>query len=555
MNIAISPELLRQAAEETADPVAVVELALGKLGTDAGAMYESDVIDALKVIRRKDEAAYTRLVARATGCKTRLDRLAALERDSHQDSNQDLILQVAQTACQYHHDGDGQGVAVIETDGHREVHLVDGQGFKKWLRAAVYKPHRMGIPDQAMNTALATLNAIGNHEGDQIAVHQRCAKVGNAYFIDCCDDAWRVIRVDEHGVQVLDRSPVYFIRSKGMRPFPALLAEGDVDKLWKHINIPAYRQPLVLAWLLDSLRPDTPFPVLELTGEMGSAKSSAQRRLRDLVDPNEVPLRARPKTVEDIHVAASGSYLVSYENLSNLTPDQQDAFCIISTGGGFATRALYTNGDEFVLRCKNPVIFNGINPVTSQSDLIDRAISVELPSIPSAQRQNEQALDASWQEDYPAIFTGLLHLLSRALRQLQKVTLDDGKKKRMIDYQTLGEAICLAQGLAAGHFSDVLDEAQGEGVLRGLETFGISNAISVLMDGRPKPWEGTCLKLLAALSELPGIDRSHWPKSARGLAAQLKRIAPGLRRTGIGVEMLERDRQGRSVRLSNFRRG
>ena len=166
-----------------------------------------------------------------------------------------------------------------------------------------------------------------------------------------------------------------------MRPFPALLAEGDVDKLWKHINIPAHRQPLVLAWLLDSLRPDTPFPVLELTGEMGSAKSSAQRRLRDLVDPHEVPLRARPKTVEDIHVAASGSYLVSYENLSNLTPDQQDAFCIISTGGGFATRALYTNGDEFVLRCKNPVIFNGINPVTSQSDLIDRAISVELAAV------------------------------------------------------------------------------------------------------------------------------------------------------------------------------
>ena len=128
MNIAISPELLRQAAEETADPVAVVEVALGKFGSDAGAMYEANVINALKVIRQKDEAAYARLVARATGCKTRLDKLTAPERDSHQDNNQDLILQVAQTACQYHHDGDGQGVAVIETGGHREVHLVDGLG-------------------------------------------------------------------------------------------------------------------------------------------------------------------------------------------------------------------------------------------------------------------------------------------------------------------------------------------------------------------------------------------------------------------------------------------
>ncbi len=125
MNIAISPELLRQAAEETADPVAVVEAALGNLGTDAGAMYEDAVIAALKVIRQKDEAAYARLVARATGCKTRLDKLTAPERDSHQDNNNDLILQVAQTACQYHHDADGRGVAIIETEGRREVHIVD----------------------------------------------------------------------------------------------------------------------------------------------------------------------------------------------------------------------------------------------------------------------------------------------------------------------------------------------------------------------------------------------------------------------------------------------
>ena len=218
--LSISPDAVRDAAQETADPYATVENALPRLAADPGAMYEDTVIAALKTIRQKDEAGYARLVARATGCKTRLDKLTAPERDSHQDSNQDLILQAAQAHCQFHHDADGRGVAVIEIDGHREVHLVDSQGFKKWLRAAVFKANRMGIPEQAMNTAIATLNAIGSHEGTEVKVHMRCAKVGDAYFIDLCDDAWRAIRVDKDGYTVLDRPPIYFIRTKGMRPLP-----------------------------------------------------------------------------------------------------------------------------------------------------------------------------------------------------------------------------------------------------------------------------------------------------------------------------------------------
>jgi len=415
------------------------------------------------------------------------------------------------------------------------------------LRAAYFSAHKKGIGDIALATAVSTLTAIAKHQGTEQQVNVRCAKLGDAYYIDLCDDKWRAIRVDKDGWEIVAHPPVLFTRNKNMRSLPAPEIKGELNRIWKHVNIPENRQPLILTWMLECFRPDTPFPVLELNGEQGSAKSSTQRHLRDLIDPNKVALRGRPKTVEDIFVSAANNWLVSFENLSNLTAEQQDAICTLATGGGFATRLFYTNGEEHVLESKRPVVINGINPVSSQPDLIERVISIEAPVIPPHQRKDEQSLEAAWQKDYPYIFAGLMDLFSAVLRLLPEIEL--GEMCRMADYQRLGEAVMQAQGGKSGDFSHLYTVVASEGADRSLETYGISNALQVFMS-RKKPWEGTYLSLLGELSCLPGIDRSHWPKSPRGLANQLKRIAPGLRRHGISVENLGHGRTGSMVRIS-----
>jgi hypothetical protein len=541
-------EFVRQAALETADPVAIVTEALTMLASDPGALYENHVIAALKTIRQKDEAAYTRLCAQAKGCMTKLDKLTAPERESRQDNVQDEILQVAQNSCTFNHDADGRCIAIIAGETHREVYYVDGSGFNDWLRAAYFSAHKKGIGDLAISTALSTLSAIGKHQGAEQKVHMRCAKSGNAYFIDLCDDKWRAIRVDANGWEIVDKPPTLITRTKNMRPLPAPQTPAQLDKLWDHLNIPENRRLLLLAWILDSYRPDTPFPILELCGEQGSAKSSAQRHLRDLIDPNKVPLRGRPKSVEDIYVGAANNWLVSFENLSHLTPEQQDALCTLSTGGGFATRQFYTNGDEHVLESKRPVVINGINPVASQPDLIERVISIEAPVIPPDQRKDEQTLEAAWQEDYPSILAGLMDLFADALRLLPSIKLTH--KHRMADYQLLGEAVAQAQGHPAGHFSTRYAAAVNEGIDRSLETYGIANALQVFTYSMKNPWEGNYLSLLGDLNLQMGIDRSHWPKSVKGFANQLKRITPGLRRRGISIEALGHGRNGSALRIT-----
>ena len=548
-SLKLTPAQVKQAAAEAADPQAIVRDALARLPGDKGAIYEEEVIEALRVIRRKSEAEYTRLTANVKGQRTRLDKLTRGEGEQP-DSPQDMVLAVARQHATYAHTAEGAGVALIEIEGRREVHLLNSTGFDRWLRGQVYAAHKVGIPDQAMKTTIATLGAVGTFEGPEVQTHLRCAKQGDAYYLDLCDDGWRAARIAAGEWSLLDRSPVHFIRTAGARPLPQPGARGNVNLLWKHLNVPKDARPLVLAWLLDAMRPDTPYPVLELAGEMGSSKSTTQRRLRALIDPVAVPLRGAPKCVEDIHIAAANAQVCSFENLSSLSQDMQDALCILSTGGGYATRQLYTNGEEHVITSKRPVMLNGINAVATAPDLIERVITIELPTIAAGKRQDEQTMEAAWLRDYPAIFTGLLTLFAEALEMLPKVEIPEGMQKRMLDYQRLGEAVCMALGGKAGEFSQRLDSMHGDSLARGLESYGVAVGIQMLA-ARPegREWEGTYLQLLTELNRMPEIDRSNWPRSPRHLSGQVKRIAPGLRRAGVRIEAAGRGRTGAKVRI------
>ncbi|GEC97737.1 hypothetical protein ZRA01_38100 [Zoogloea ramigera] len=90
----LTPAQVKQAAEEAADPHAIVRDALARLPGDKGAIYEESVIEALRVIRRKSEAEYARLIANVKGQRTRLDKLTKGEGEQH-DSPQDMVLAVA----------------------------------------------------------------------------------------------------------------------------------------------------------------------------------------------------------------------------------------------------------------------------------------------------------------------------------------------------------------------------------------------------------------------------------------------------------------------------
>ncbi len=131
--------------------------------------------------------------------------------------------------------------------------------------------------------------------------------------------------------------------------------------------------------MVAALRPDGPFPCLEMVGEQGTAKSTASRVIIALIDPNADPLRAAPRDERDLAIAAVNRRVLAFDNLSGIPPWLSDAFCRLSTGGAVGTRKLYEDDEEVVFDAKRPVILNGIHHLINRSDLLDRSLCVQPP--------------------------------------------------------------------------------------------------------------------------------------------------------------------------------
>jgi hypothetical protein len=539
------------------NPIELIEEALLRLKHDVGVLAEEAVVQAFSVLHATDLPSYLRLRHQAKvinrDCSlTILDKLVRQELPSggEEPSAIDELIELGREQCQLHHDADRNAVAIIPTPDCQEVWRVQSTGYEAWLRAAYWRSKQSGVSDMTLKAALATLCAAGVNDGNEVTVHIRAATDTPGYLIDLCDAQWRAIQVTPSGWRVLDPSPMLFTRTQSMRSLPVPERGADIELLWQHVNIPAERRVMVLTWLLDCLRPDTPFPVLELVGEQGSAKSTTQSVLRSLVDPNKVMLRGRPKTVEDIFVAAANNWLVSYENLSGLTAEQQDALCTLATGGGFASRQLYTNGEEHVMETKRPVVLNGISVLASRPDLIDRVIHVDLPVISADARKDDADTRAQWERDRPLVFGALLDLFARALCILPTVRLT--QKQRMADYERFGEAVGRALGLAPGEFQRQYAELVSAGIDRALEGNAVAQALDKALGIGPYPWKwnGTAGQLYDLLGNHNSGDRSNWPRSPKGLSDQLRRIAPAYRAKGIEITPGGHSREGALWRIS-----
>lgn len=426
--------------------------------------------------------------------------------------------------------------ATVPNGAHRETYAVEGRRFKLWLRHAYYVATGGSPKPEALASALDALAARALFAGPQLRVALRIAEHGGAIWLDLCDSEWRVVRIDAGGWRVNHDSPVRFLRRPGMLSLPIPVPGGSISEFRTLINLPDEPdRVLLLAWLAAALRPEGPHPVLVVNGEQGSAKSTLCRMVRRLIDPNRSDVRAAPHELRDLAITASNSWILALDNISRIQPWLSDGLCRLSTGAGFSTRKLYTDEDEQVFELQRPVLLNGIEDFVERPDLLDRAIVIRLPTIPEALRRDEHTLWREFEAGRPRILGALLDAVVRGLRHLPIVEM--ARKPRMADFAKWGIACEQGFGLPHGAFLRAYERNRDAANELALEGSPVAAAVTRLIDCN-ESWHGTTAELLKSLEQ--HTDESirklpDWPRSAKKLGGDLRRLAPNLRKAGFDV--------------------
>lgn len=432
---------------------------------------------------------------------------------------------------------DQNGDVFAESKDTHETRRLDGRQFKDWLVSHFYEKTGKSPRDQSTREALSTLSGLGRFRGECRDVFIRVAMHENAYFLDLAESGKnRAVRISAGKWAIVSDAPVRFIRPETLRPLPEPKPGGDLDLLWKIANIPNDSRLLVLAWLSECLRPDTPFPILELMGEQGSAKSTTQAALRQLIDPNACNLRAAPKAVEDMFVGAGASWLVSYENISHLSAPMQDALCVLATGGGFAKRKLYSDADESVITVKRPVVLNGISVAVTAQDLVDRTLSIETPVI--RERVETTELWRNFDASHGELLGALLDVVAAALDLLPNISIPAAERPRLAEFARFGMAVAVATGKRGADFMRQFNACRQEAISRTLDASPVATAVLSWCEQNPTGAQDTAGNFMNRMEAFKPQRVESWPWSAKGFADALRRAAPALRQHGIECRSL-----------------
>lgn len=449
--------------------------------------------------------------------------------------------------CELFHDCEKVAYADIEIKGSRHTYKLRSQEFKNWLAGELFKREEKAANSDAQSSAINTLESIAVFEGPEIDVHLRTAEYEGKIYLDLANEQWQAIEIGADGWEKIDRPPIRFIRPSTILPLPVPDRNGDIVELKNLLRIEGSSWILLALFLLYSIMPNRTYPVLLLVASRGSGKSTMAEFLKALIDPCKAPLIGMKTNDRDAAIVGLNTWIITYDNVSHITPQQSDILCRFATGFGFRTRKLYSDTDETVIELARPQIITAIDHVVTRDDLADRVLLVELPPIPEGERLPKGELDKRLTQLKPKIFGGLLNIMPQVLAKLPSTKPD--RLPRMADFGLFAIAAEEVLGFESGSFMKAFDRNRESSRQVVLEASPLAGQLITFVESEDC-WSGTASELLEKLELMTDrqiTQTSFWPKTASHLVRQINRLKPDLEAIGIQITF---SRSNREKRLS-----
>ena len=321
------------------------------------------------------------------------------------------------------------GAVYIQIDG-KHNHLLSGKTAQRWIINAIE-------PKDKAQVSNLTMRLDANVE-KQVRLGYRIARnEDNAICYSLGDDDGTIVTVTPSGWECAPSPDVCLFKPcSGNKKQVVPLRGGDINDIFEFVNIKEELKPLFLCVLVFYFVPNMQYPILSLFGAKGSGKSTVASMLRSIIDPNEASFDTiDPKKIEDARVALSSSHLSVIDNISHVSQEMSDLFCVLSTGGAHRKRTLYTDGDVHLSQAIKPIILTSITQEIKREDLLSRTVLLEIE--PLTEKLTASELQNNFNAKLPSILGGVFDVLS----QIKIGEVDKSNLVRMSDFHLYSRAI------------------------------------------------------------------------------------------------------------------
>lgn len=443
-------------------------------------------------------------------------------------------------------DGDGNAYATLPHLGKSIAVRLGSSAFSMWLRHLAHTVLEKPVSSGPLKEAVATLEAFALFDGATVPVYVRVAGDKHQVVVDTGQPDGSIVNIDSGGWKVGVEGKHRFVRGAGFGMLPVPEQGGALANLQSFLGLDEQNYRLLIAFLVNALKPTGPYFVLLVEGEQGSGKSFFAEIVKRIIDPNQAMRLRLPDKPQDLMIQAKEYRLLGFDNASGMSAEMSDALCSLATGGGLAVRKLYSDGELYVMSYSRPFVINGIGGYANRPDLMERAIPIRLAPMPEGGRKTEAELMAEFDKMLPGILGALYDAVAYALRTFDET--EPPRHLRMADAARWIKAAEGGMGEQPGAVIDAIAVAQNEFVVD-----RVNDDALVMMLRRfvgPMGYEGYVGDLYLKIVEQE--DARHHrtlPKSPSHLSSQLVRMRPAMAKAGIKVEFLGKDRRGRKVSI------
>ena len=455
------------------------------------------------------------------------------------------LVELVVSQCELWNSGDSVAYASYLVGDHWENWRVGSTQFRRWAFGLYYATHHDVMTDATYSNVQCLLEQQAL-QGRHHETYRRVARVGDTIFIDLGNPKWECVETTADGWKVIDKPPVKFLRGGNTGALPMPEHGGNMDELRPLVASTQENWERMKGFVLDAFKGHKPYFVLVVHGTQGSGKTYACEKLRMTIDPClKAALSRLPKDEKELGVSASSEYVLAFDNVSRLPQLLSDTLCMVSTGGGFKARTLYTDGEQTIFDVSCPIILNGVPQCAESNDLLSRCLLVEKPPRNEEDQRTEKELDARYEVVKGRVFGGILDMIANGLRNYPTTHL--AKLPRMADS---------VKWITACYGDDTFLEAfkgnEEEATECGLDYSPIARAVIKILGEKLAYWEGTASELLERLNDIIPYEqrnRTDYPTDAKSLGMRLRRDTPYLLKAGFKVGKATRKSDRRIIRI------